>query len=74
MHSVTDWAATEEREREAGGRREMETERERQRDCKEKETETDRARTDKVCRGTAETHSVYCKWCKNRVSVTGKAI
>lgn len=31
MHSLTDWAATEEREREAGGRREMETERERDR-------------------------------------------
>lgn len=29
MHSLTDWAATEEREREAGGRREMETARDR---------------------------------------------
>lgn len=29
MYSLTDWAATEKREREAGGRREMETARDR---------------------------------------------
>lgn len=28
----------------------------------------------RFCGGTAETRSVYCKWCKDRVSVTGKGI
>lgn len=63
MHSLTDWAATEEREREAGGRREMETARDR--GITKKRRQTDRRRRDKVCRGTEETHSVNCNWWKD---------
>lgn len=67
MHSLTDWAATEERE--GGWWEEGDGDRKRQRDYKEKQTQTDR-REEQI----RLAHPLKPNWWKDRVNRTGKAI
>ena len=70
--SLTDWAATEERER--GWWEEVDGDSKRQKDYKEKQTQTDRDEEIQLVKGAEETHPPYSNWWEERESRAGKGI